>query len=255
MELRDKVAVVTGGASGLGLATCEELVRAGARVALFDLQQERGKAAVESLGRAALFAHVDVSDEASVEAGIQQAVAAFGRLDVCVNCAGVADAAKTLSRGKPFALPLFEKVIRINLIGSFNTLRLAAVEMAKNEPDANGERGAIVNTASAAAFDGQVGQAAYAASKAGVVALSLPVARDLAPQGIRINAIAPGLFETPMMQALPQATVEKIVEDIQLPRRLGRPAEFAALVRHILENPYLNGECIRLDAATRLPPR
>lgn len=255
MELRDRVAVVTGGASGLGLATCEELVRSGARVAIFDLQEARGKQAADALGPAALYAHVDVTDEASVAAGLAQAVAAFGALHICVNCAGVADAAKTLSRGAPFALALFEKVIRINLIGSFNVLRLAAAQIAKNEPDANGERGVIVNTASAAAFDGQVGQAAYAASKAGIVGLSLPVARDLASLGIRVNAIAPGLFQTPMMEALPQATVDKIVLDIQMPRRLGRPSEFAALVRHIVENPYLNGECIRLDAATRLPPR
>jgi NAD(P)-dependent dehydrogenase (short-subunit alcohol dehydrogenase family) len=255
VQLGDKVAIVTGGASGLGLATCEELLRAGARVAIFDLQEERGKQAVERLGRAALFARVDVTDEASVEAGLVQVASAFGALHVCVNCAGVADAAKTVSRGKAFALALFEKVIRINLIGSFNVMRLAALRMSENAPDENGERGVIVNTASAAAFDGQVGQAAYAASKAGIVGLSLPVARDLASLGIRVNAIAPGLFHTPMMEALPPATVDKIVEDIQYPHRLGRPQEFASLVRHIAENSYLNGECIRLDAATRLPPR
>jgi NAD(P)-dependent dehydrogenase (short-subunit alcohol dehydrogenase family) len=255
MELRDKVAIVTGGASGLGLATVEELIRSGARAAIFDLQEERGKQAAERLGRSALFARVDVTDEASLEAGLAQVASAFGAVHVCVNCAGVADAAKTVSRGKAFALSLFEKVIRINLIGSFNVLRLAALRMSENPPDENGERGVIVNTASAAAFDGQVGQAAYAASKAGIVGLSLPVARDLAMLGIRVNAIAPGLFHTPMMEALPQATVDKIVEDVQYPHRLGRPSEFAALVRHIVENPYLNGECIRLDAATRLPPR
>jgi NAD(P)-dependent dehydrogenase (short-subunit alcohol dehydrogenase family) len=255
VQLGDKVAIVTGGASGLGLATCEELLRAGARVAIFDLQEARGKQAVERLGRAALFARVDVTDEASVEAGLEQVASAFGALHVCVNCAGVADAAKTVSRGKAFVLALFEKVIRINLIGSFNVMRLAALRMSENAPDENGERGVIVNTASAAAFDGQVGQAAYAASKAGIVGLSLPVARDLASLGIRVNAIAPGLFHTPMMEALPPATVDKIVEDIQYPHRLGRPQEFASLVRHIAENSYLNGECIRLDAATRLPPR
>lgn len=257
MELREKVAIVTGGASGLGRATVEALVGAGAYVTIFDVQAEKAAALAASLGDQARHAVVDVTNEASVAAGIQQVITAFGAVHVCVNCAGVPHAAKTVGReGKPFPLDLFVRVVTINLIGTFNVLRLAAVEMAKNDPDGETqERGVIVNTASAAAFDGQVGQAAYSASKAGIVGMLLPIARDLAELGIRVNAIAPGIFETPMVQGMPSKVQESLANMALFPRRLGQPAEFARTVRHIVENPYLNAECIRLDAATRMSAR
>lgn len=257
MNLEGKVAIVTGGASGLGRATVEELVRAGARVALFDVQEEKAVALARALGSSALPAVVDVTSETSVAAGIEQVMAHFGALHVCVNCAGVPHAAKTVGReGKPFPLDLFVRVVTINLIGTFNVLRLAAAQMVKNEPSGESlERGVIVNTASAAAFDGQVGQAAYSASKAGIVGMLLPIARDLADVGIRINAIAPGIFETPMVQGMPAKVQESLAAMALFPHRLGQPAEFGRLVRHIVENPYLNAECIRLDAGTRMSAR
>ncbi len=257
MNLQDKVAIVSGGASGLGRATVEELVRAGARAAIFDVQGDKAAALAAELGSSAWSASVDVTSEASVAAGIQAVVAHFGAVHVCVNCAGVPHAAKTVGReGKPFPLDLFTRVVTINLIGTFNVLRLAAAEMVKNEPMGEAhERGVIVNTASAAAFDGQMGQAAYGASKAAIVGLSLPVARDLAEYGIRINAIAPGIFETPMVQGMPARLQESLASMALFPQRLGQPAEFARLVRHIIENPYLNAECIRLDAGTRMSAR
>lgn len=257
MELRGKVAIVTGGASGLGRATVEALVDAGAYVTIFDVQEEKAAALAASLGDRTRYAVVDVTNEASVVAGIQQVIAAFGAVHVCVNCAGVPHAAKTVGReGKPFPLDLFVRVVTINLVGTFNVLRLAAVEMAKNDPDGETqERGVIVNTASAAAFDGQVGQAAYSASKAGIVGMLLPIARDLAELGIRVNAIAPGIFETPMVQGMPSKVQESLANMALFPRRLGQPAEFARTVCHIIENPYLNAECIRLDAATRMSAR
>lgn len=257
MELQGKVAIVTGGASGLGRATVEELIRAGAGVAIFDVQEDKAAALAESLGRQAMHAMVDVTSEVSVAAGIQRVMAHFGAIHVCVNCAGVPHAAKTIGReGKPFPLDLFGRVVTINLIGTFNVLRLAALEMAKNEAIGEArERGVIVNTASAAAFDGQMGQAAYAASKAGIVGMSLPVARDLAEHGIRINAIAPGIFETPMVLGMSPKLQESLASMALFPQRLGQPAEFARLARHIIENPYLNAECIRLDAGTRMSAR
>lgn len=257
MDLQGKVAIVTGGASGLGRATVEELVRAGARVAMFDVQEDKAAALATALGGDAIYAVVDVTSEPSVVAGIQQVMAHFGAIHVCVNCAGVPHAARTIGReGKPFPLDLFVRVVTINLIGTFNVLRLAAAEMVKNEPVGEArERGVIVNTASAAAFDGQMGQAAYGASKAGIVGLSLPVARDLAEHGIRIDAVAPGIFETPMVQGMSARLQESLASMALFPQRLGQPAEFARLVRHIVENPYLNAECIRLDAGTRMSAR
>lgn len=256
MQVQGKVAVVTGGASGLGRATAEALVAAGARVAIFDLSDDLGKALADSLGDAALYCHVNVSDEQSVKDGIASTMQAFGAIHICVNCAGIGSAAKTVSKGEAHALDHFQRIINVNLIGTFNVLRLAAVEMTKNSPDVdNGERGVIVNTASIAAWDGQMGQAAYGASKAGVVGLSLPVARDLARDGIRCNCIAPGLFETPMMRGLPDKIREGIQMQIENPKRFGLPEEYAKLALAIIDNPYLNGEAIRLDAASRLPPR
>lgn len=257
MNLQGKVAIVTGGASGLGRATVEELVRAGANVAIFDVQEEKAAALAAALGSSALPVAVDVTSEASVAAGIQQVMTHLGAIHVCVNCAGVPHAARTVGReGKPFPLDLFVRVVTINLVGTFNVLRLAAAEMVKNAPGGEAqERGVIVNTASAAAFDGQVGQAAYSASKAGIVGMSLPIARDLAEHGIRINAIAPGIFETPMVQGMPSRLQESLASMALFPQRLGQPAEFARLARHIIENPYLNAECIRLDAGTRMSAR
>lgn len=256
MEIKDKVALVTGGASGLGRATVEALVARGAKVAIFDLNDELGKRLVTELGGQAIYCRVNVVNEQEVRAGIQELMQRFGALHFCVNCAGVGGAAKTVSRGEPYPLDQFIRIVNINLIGTFNVLRLAAVEMTKNQPEGDAaERGVIVNTASIAAFDGQMGQAAYSASKAGVVGMSLPVARDLAREGIRCNVIAPGLFETPMMQALPDKTREGILSQIEYPKRFGQPGEYARLAVHLIENAYINAECIRLDAASRLPAR
>lgn len=257
MKLKDKVAVVTGAASGLGLATCKALAEAGARIVGFDRDEGRLADLTDAVGPDSLARAVDVADEASVKAGIAAAVARFGAVHIAVNCAGVADAAKTLSKGEPFPLATWSKVIAINLTGTFNLIRFAAQAMAGNEPeDEGGERGVIVNTASGAAWQGQIGQAAYSASKAGVMGLTLPVARDLAPQGIRVMTIAPGLFETAMVAGLPSNVSQSIIDRMILyPNRMGRPEEFAALVRHIAENSYLNATTIPLDAGARMMAR
>ncbi len=254
MDLNNKVVVVTGGASGLGLTTCQKLVELGARVVAFDLNEEAGSALVDALGSRSLFARVDVTDSASVQAGIDRAVATFGTVHVCINCAGIAPGGKTLGRNGALALEKFAQVININLIGTFNVLRLAAEQMARNEPE-NGERGVIINTASVAAFDGQVGQAAYSASKAGVVGMTLPIARDLAKLGIRVMTIAPGIFDTPMMKGMADEVRDPLIQMVQNPKRFGDPAEFAALAVHIVNNSYLNGEVIRLDGAIRMEPK
>jgi NAD(P)-dependent dehydrogenase (short-subunit alcohol dehydrogenase family) len=247
-------AVVTGGASGLGAATARTLASMGVRVALFDLDRDRGEAVAAEIG--GLFCEVDVTSDANVAAGFEAARAAHGQERILVNCAGIAPAARTLSRSGPHSTALFEKVILVNLGGSFRCLSLAAAGMAGLEPvTAFGERGVIVSTASVAAFDGQIGQAAYAASKGGVAALTLPVARDLAPNGIRVMTIAPGIFETPMLSALPAEVQESLGRQVPFPSRLGRPDEYAALVVHICENEMLNGETIRLDGAIRMAPR
>jgi len=252
MELENKVVVVTGGASGLGLVTCQQLAAQGAKIAAFDLNETAGQALVEELDGQAIFVKVDVTDAASVQTAINQVVDRFGSLHVCINCAGIAPGGKTLGRKGALALEKFAQVVNINLIGSFNVLRLAAEQMANNEPGPDGERGVIINTASVAAFDGQVGQAAYSASKAGIAGMTLPIARDLAPLGIRVMAIAPGIFDTPMMKGMSDAVRDPLIQMVQNPKRFGEPAEFSSLAAHIISNNYLNGEVIRLDAAIRM---
>ena len=255
MDLNNKVVIVTGGASGLGLVTCQQLAKQGAKIAAFDLNEEAGQALVDELKGQAIFTKVDVTDVASVEAGIAQAVEAFGTIHVCINCAGIAPGGKTIGRNGALPLEKFAQVININLIGTFNVLRLAAEQMAKNEPGEDGERGVIINTASVAAFDGQMGQSAYAASKAGVVGMTLPIARDLARLGIRIMTIAPGIFDTPMMKGMTDEVRDPLIEMVQNPKRFGDPEEYASLAAHIISNNYLNGEVIRLDGAIRMEPR
>jgi NAD(P)-dependent dehydrogenase (short-subunit alcohol dehydrogenase family) len=248
MELRGRTFLVAGGGSGLGAATARLLGGEGASVVVADL---KGEAAGEN----ARFVETDVTDEVSVKGAVDAALQGFGGLHGAINCAGIASAEKVLGREGPHSLKSFSKVIEVNLIGTFNVLRLAAEVMANNQSTEDGERGVIVNTASVAAFDGQIGQVAYAASKGGVAAMTLPVARELARHGVRVVAIAPGIFDTPMLAGLPEAARESLGKQIPFPQRLGRPEEFAALVRHIIENEMLNGEVIRLDAAIRLGPR
>ncbi len=255
MNVENKVALVTGGASGLGLATARELVKSGASVVLLDLPSSDGTAVAEELGDRARFSPADVTSEEEVSAAVKTAVDEFGALHVAVNCAGVGFPGRVLTKeGAPNDLERFEFVVRVNLIGTFNVLRLAAAQIAAQEPEGE-ERGVIVNTASIAAFDGQIGQAAYSASKGGVVGMTLPIARDLASKLIRVVTIAPGTFDTPMLAGLPEELRQKLAAQIPHPARLGRPEEYALLVRHIVENPVLNGEVIRLDGALRMPPR
>jgi NAD(P)-dependent dehydrogenase (short-subunit alcohol dehydrogenase family) len=248
MEIEGRTFLVAGGGSGLGAATAEMLTGEGANVVVADL---KGEAA----GDTVRFVVTDVTNEASVRRTIEEALQSFGGLHGAINCAGVASAEKVLGREGPHSLDSFAKVVQVNLVGTFNVVRLAAEVMVNNEPAASGERGVIVNTASVAAYDGQIGQVAYAASKGGVVALTLPVARELAASGIRVVAIAPGIFDTPMMAGLPEAARESLGNQVPFPSRLGRPEEYAALVRHIIENEMLNGEVIRLDGAIRMAPR
>jgi len=258
VELNNKIAVVTGGASGLGRATCTQLVEKGIKVAIFDLNQELAQEAVEELGADnVVFYSVDVTDEASVESAMEDVIKHYGALHICVNCAGIAPAAKVLDReGNAMPLGKFATAININLIGSFNVARVAAHHMAKNEPMGEAlERGVIINTASVAGYEGQMGQAAYAASKGGIIALSLPMARDLAKTGVRVNAIAPGIMGTPMLLGMPENVQESLVANIQFPKRMGLPSEFGDLVAHIASNAYINGEAIRLDGAIRMQPR
>ncbi|MBP7467333.1 MAG: 3-hydroxyacyl-CoA dehydrogenase [Thauera sp.] len=252
MQIQNGVFVVTGGGSGLGAATARMLVEAGAKVVLADVNRDAGEALAAELGSAAAFALTDVTDADSGKAAIDLAVSRFGRLTGLVSCAGVAPAEKVVGRDAPHKLDSFARTVSINLIGTFNMLRLAADVMSKAEPDAGGERGIIINTASVAAFDGQIGQAGYASSKAGVVGLTLPVARELSRFGIRVMAVAPGIMETPMLMGMPQEVQDALGKMVPFPSRLGKPAEFAGLVRHIIENPYLNGEVIRLDGAIRM---
>lgn len=256
METSGKAVIVTGGASGLGLATVENLVAKGAKVVIFDVNEEAAQAVCRDSGGNVSYAIVDVTNEASVAAGISKTMDSLGAIHVCVNCAGIAPSQKTVGKAGVMPIENFKKAIEINLIGTFNVLRLAAAEMAKNEPvSQSGERGVIINTASAAAFDGQMGQAAYAASKAGVAGMTLPIARDLSSLGIRINTIAPGAFRTSMTGGMPDKVVEKLESIIEFPKRMGNPSEYAALAVHIIENEYFNGEVVRLDAALRMPPR
>ncbi|MFJ7825676.1 3-hydroxyacyl-CoA dehydrogenase [Psychrobacillus sp. NPDC096623] len=256
MEIKNKVAIVTGGASGLGLGTVRHLLQKGAKVVIFDLNEELAKKVTQEFGENVTYEIVNVADEESVHEAIQQTIEKFGAIHICVNCAGIAPPQKTVGKNGVMPLENFKKVVDINLIGSFNTLRLAAVEMTKNEfLTESGERGVIINTASVAAFEGQMGQAAYSASKAGIVGMTLPIARDLSANGIRINAIAPGLFRTPMAAGLDDRVIEKLESLVEFPKRLGRPEEFASLVAFMIENEYINGEVIRLDGAIRMQPR
>ena len=256
MVIKDKVALVTGGASGLGEATVRLYHELGARVAICDRDDARGQALAQSLGAAAQYQQVDVADEEQVVAALAAVVERFGAVHICNNYAGIGAAAKTVSRGEPLELARFKHVIEVNLIGTFNVLRLAAAQMARQDPiDADGARGVIINTASVAAYEGQVGQAAYSASKGGVVGMTLPIARDLAALGIRVNTIAPGLIHTPLFETLPREAYESLAAQPVFPRRLGRAEEIAHLSRYIVENDYTNGEVIRMDGAIRMQPR
>jgi NAD(P)-dependent dehydrogenase (short-subunit alcohol dehydrogenase family) len=251
VQLAGAVALVTGGASGLGLATATELTRAGAAVVIVDLPSSNGEAAAKELGGA--FAPTDVTDEGSVQAAVEQA-SSMGPLRVAVNCAGIGTPGRVIGKNGPLPLAQFAQVITVNLIGTFNVVRLAAAAIAATDP-VDGERGVIINTASVAAMDGQIGQAAYSASKGGVVGMTLPLARDLADKLIRVMTIAPGLFDTPMLQGLPEPARQSLAAQVPMPSRLGNPAEYASLARHIVENPMLNGEVIRLDGSIRMAPR
>ena len=256
MEIRDKVAVVTGGASGIGQAVARGFVNRGGRVAIFDLNEAAGEALVQELGAAALFAKVNVTDEGSVAAAIAQTMSSFGAIHVCVNCAGIGSAHKTFGKDGPFPLAEWNKVIAVNLTGSFNVLRLCAEQMAKNAPfNRDGGRGVVINTASVAAYEGQIGQAAYSASKGGIVGMTLPIARDLSGIGVRVNTIVPGLIDTPLFSALTPEVIDALAKSVLYPKRLGRPEEIAHLAVCLIENDYINGECIRIDGGIRMQPR
>lgn len=252
MQIENKVFLVTGAGSGLGAATARLLAENGAKVLLADLNREAGERLAAEIGGNALFVETDVASEASAVCAVQKAISGFGALHGLVNCAGVAPAEKVAGKEGPHRLESFARTININLVGTFNMIRLAADAMLKNAPDAGGERGVIVNTASVAAYEGQLGQAAYAASKGGIVSLTLPVARELARSGIRCVTIAPGIMETPMLLGMPPEVQDSLNKMVPFPTRMGKPGEFAALVRHIAENAYLNGEVIRLDGAIRM---
>jgi len=254
MQISNQCFLVTGAASGLGAATARRLAAAGARVVLADLSVEAGEATAGEIGNAAIFVRCNVADEADGRAAVE-AASAFGPLRGLINCAGIGTAEKTLGRNGPHDLAHFERVIRVNLIGSFNMIRLAAHAMAALPALEGGERGVIVNTASVAAYDGQVGQAAYSASKGGIVGMTLPIARDLSRDGIRVMTIAPGIFETPMLMSMSQEVRDSLGQQVPFPPRLGRPDEYAMLVEQIVTNPMLNGETIRLDGAIRMGPR
>ncbi|SOZ15289.1 putative 3-HYDROXYACYL-COA DEHYDROGENASE TYPE II OXIDOREDUCTASE PROTEIN [Cupriavidus taiwanensis] len=252
MEIKGNVFIITGGASGLGAGSARLLAESGARVVIADLNEAAGQAlAAETGGQ---FVRCDVTSEADGQA-VVAAAQSLGRLAGLINCAGIATANKTVGKNGPHPLDAFDKTIRINLVGTFNMIRLAAAAMVQNAPDSEGERGVIINTASVAAFDGQIGQAAYAASKGGVVGMTLAIARDLARDGVRCMTIAPGLFETPMLLGMPQEVQDALGKMVPFPSRLGRPAEYAKLARSIIENPMLNGEVIRLDGAIRMQPK
>lgn len=256
MDMQNAVVIVTGGASGLGEATVRHVAELGGKAAILDLALEKGQALVKELGRErVMYVQTDVTSESSVQAAIEHVAGSFGTIHVAVNCAGIGLAQKTLSRNGPHRLDHFAKVVTVNLIGTFNVIRLAAEQMAGNEPNGHGERGVIINTASVAAFEGQVGQVAYSASKAGVVGMTLPVARDLAPVGIRVMTIAPGLFDTPMFDQLPRSAREALGAQVPFPQRLGMPKEYAMLAAQIIQNPMLNAETIRLDGGIRMQPR
>lgn len=255
MELAGKTALVTGGASGLGRATAERLHKSGMNVVILDREQSDGAKVAAALGAKAHFEASDVTSAELVKKAVDAAVGKFGGLHAAINCAGVGTAARTLSKTGPMDLDLFKHVITVNLVGTFNVCRLSAEAMAKNEPNKDGERGVLINTASIAAFDGQIGQVAYAASKGGIVSMALPMARDLMKNGIRVCTIAPGIFDTPMLALLPDEARKALGESVPFPPRLGNPAEYAALAEQILTNCMLNGEVIRLDGALRMAPK
>jgi NAD(P)-dependent dehydrogenase (short-subunit alcohol dehydrogenase family) len=256
MDIRNRVAVVTGGASGLGEATVQRIIASGGKVAIFDLNEARGQALAENHQGSALFCKVNVASEEDVMAGVAAAKEAFGAIHVCVTCAGVPTIGRVVGRGGPHPYEDFKRVIDINLNGTFNVCRLTIAEMLKNEPDPEtGERGVVIMTSSMAGIEGQMGQSAYGASKAGVIGLILPMTRDLAQFGVRVTGIAPGLFETPLVAGAPPQVTEKLISELEFPKRMGRPSEFASLVAHIVENSYINGELIRLDGGVRARPR
>lgn len=255
MDFKETVALVTGGASGLGEACVRRIAEAGGRAAILDLQQDKGEKLAAELGKQVIFINTDVTSEESVREAIKQTLGAFGPFNVVINCAGVGDPGKVLSKKGPMPLSFFNRVLQINLVGTFNVIRLAVEQMVNNTPNADGERGVIINTASIAAFDGQIGQPAYSASKAGIVGMTLPIARECAEYGIRVVTIAPGIFDTPMLAALPEPAREALGKMVPFPPRLGRPYEYAMLCQHIIENPMLNGETIRLDGALRMPAK
>ncbi len=255
MEINQVKAIVTGGASGLGEAVARFLAERGARVVLADLNDDKGRAAAAALGAQASYQHCDVSSDASAQAAIEAATRQLGGLNVAINCAGILGAGRVLGKDGPMPLSQFETTVRVNLVGSFNIARLAAAVMQHNPPGEDGERGVIVNTASIAAFEGQIGQAAYAASKGGVVGMTLPIAREFARIGVRMMTVAPGVFHTPMVDGMPQNVYDSLCAQVPYPSRLGKPEEFAATVAFIITNRYLNGGVIRVDGAVRLQPK
>jgi NAD(P)-dependent dehydrogenase (short-subunit alcohol dehydrogenase family) len=255
MQIQGNTFLVSGGASGLGGATSRLLAEAGGNVIIADINADKGAALAAELGEYTRFVQTNVADEAAVQNAVATAVSAFGALHGAISCAGIGVAEKTVGKDGPHALASFKKVIEINLIGTFNVIRLAAAQMSQQAPNASGERGVLINTASVAAFDGQIGQAAYSASKGGIVGMTLPIARDLARTGIRVVTIAPGLFDTPLLAGLPEDVKKVLGAQVPFPARLGQPSEYAALARHIIENEMLNGEVIRLDGALRMPPK
>ena len=252
MELKEKVAIVTGGASGLGEACARRFALQGANIGILDVDEEKGDRLAAELGVQAIYCRTDVTGEKSVQAAVDKTVEEFGGIHVVINCAGVGTAAKVLGKNGPMALEHFNRVVQINLVGTLNVIRLAAAKIVVNTPNADGEKGVVINTASAAAFDGQIGQAAYSASKAGVVGMTLPIAREFADYGIRVMTIAPGLFKTPMLESLPEKVQAALGQMVPFPKRLGKPSEFARLAKDIVKNPMLNGETIRLDGAIRM---
>ena len=252
MDIKGKVAIVSGGASGLGEACCRLLVENGAKVSFMDLQEDRGEGLSSELGDAALFCKTNVADVASVQAAVEKTIENFGAIHAAISCAGVSDATKVLTKDGPMPMERFNKVVQINLMGTMHVIRSAVEQMVKNMPNDEGERGVIINTSSGAAFEGQIGQASYSASKAGVVGITLQLAREFSAQGIRVMTISPGLFETPMVAGLPDKIKESLVKTLPFPKRMGKPVEFAKLALHIVENTMLNGETIRLDGAARM---
>ncbi|MBN1364813.1 MAG: 3-hydroxyacyl-CoA dehydrogenase [Syntrophaceae bacterium] len=255
MNIKEVVALVTGGASGLGEASITELVKKGAKAVIVDVDAEKGEKLAANIGSGAIFMKADVTSEADVKQAVEKTVGTFGKINAAINCAGVVNPGKLIGRKGPLTLEAFNKVLQINLVGTLNVIRLAVEKMMNNAPGEEGERGVIINSASIAAFEGQIGQVAYSASKAGIVGMTLPLAREISDYGIRIVTVAPGIFDTPMMAGLPPAVKEEMAKTVPFPRRLGKPNEFAQMVLHIIENTMLNGCCIRLDGALRMPPR